>query len=62
MQLSASSSHSIRRAASPGGGARGRSEVPKIVYWYMEKKINIGDLITHVLPLDRTNEAFNLMH
>jgi len=44
------------------GGARGRTDVPKIVDWYMEKKINIDDLITHVLPLERLNEAFDLMH
>jgi S-(hydroxymethyl)glutathione dehydrogenase / alcohol dehydrogenase len=44
------------------GGARGRSDVPKIVDWYMEKKINIDDLITHTLPLERINEAFDLMH
>jgi S-(hydroxymethyl)glutathione dehydrogenase/alcohol dehydrogenase len=44
------------------GGARGRTDVPKIVDWYMEKKINIDDLITHVLPLQRINEAFDLMH
>jgi S-(hydroxymethyl)glutathione dehydrogenase/alcohol dehydrogenase len=43
------------------GGARGRSDVPKIVDWYMEKKINIDDLITHTMPLDRINEAFDLM-
>jgi S-(hydroxymethyl)glutathione dehydrogenase/alcohol dehydrogenase len=44
------------------GGARGRTDVPKIVDWYMEKKINIDDLITHTMPLDRINEAFGLMH
>jgi S-(hydroxymethyl)glutathione dehydrogenase/alcohol dehydrogenase len=44
------------------GGARGRTDVPKIVDWYMEGKINIDDLITHVLPLDRINEGFELMH
>jgi S-(hydroxymethyl)glutathione dehydrogenase/alcohol dehydrogenase len=44
------------------GGARGRTDVPKIVDWYMEKKIEIDPLITHVLPLDRINEAFDLMH
>ena len=44
------------------GGARGRTDVPKIVDWYMEGKINIDDLITHVLPLQRINEAFALMH
>jgi S-(hydroxymethyl)glutathione dehydrogenase/alcohol dehydrogenase len=44
------------------GGARGRTDVPKIVDWYMEKKINIDDLITHTLPLARINEAFDLMH
>jgi S-(hydroxymethyl)glutathione dehydrogenase/alcohol dehydrogenase len=44
------------------GGAKGRTEVPKIVDWYMEGKINIDDLITHKMPLDRINEAFDLMH
>jgi S-(hydroxymethyl)glutathione dehydrogenase/alcohol dehydrogenase len=44
------------------GGARGRSDVPKIVDWYMEGRINIDDLITHVLPLERINDAFDLMH
>ena len=44
------------------GGARGRTDVPKVVDWYMEKKINIDDLITHVMPLERINEAFDLMH
>jgi S-(hydroxymethyl)glutathione dehydrogenase/alcohol dehydrogenase len=44
------------------GGARGRTDVPKIVDWYMEKKINIDDLITHTLPLDEINTAFDLMH
>ncbi|MBD2580440.1 S-(hydroxymethyl)glutathione dehydrogenase/class III alcohol dehydrogenase [Oscillatoria sp. FACHB-1406] len=44
------------------GGARGRTDVPKIVDWYMENKINIDDLITHKLPLERINEAFDLMH
>ncbi|HEY2509342.1 MAG TPA: S-(hydroxymethyl)glutathione dehydrogenase/class III alcohol dehydrogenase [Polyangiaceae bacterium] len=44
------------------GGARGRSDVPKIVDWYMEKKIDIDSLITHQLPLDRINESFDLMH
>jgi S-(hydroxymethyl)glutathione dehydrogenase/alcohol dehydrogenase len=44
------------------GGARGRRDVPKIVDWYMEKKIEIDPLITHLLPLDRINEAFDLMH
>ncbi len=44
------------------GGARGRTDVPKIVDWYMEGKINIDDLITHTLPLDRINDAFDLMH
>ena len=43
------------------GGARGRTDVPKIVDWYMEGKINIDDLITNVMPLDRINEAFDLM-
>jgi len=44
------------------GGARGRTDVPKIVDWYMEGKINIDDLITHVMPLERINDAFDLMH
>jgi S-(hydroxymethyl)glutathione dehydrogenase/alcohol dehydrogenase len=44
------------------GGARGRTDVPKIVDWYMEGKINIDDLITHTLKLDEINTAFDLMH
>lgn len=43
------------------GGARGRTDVPKIVDWYMDGKINIDDLITHKLPLDEINTAFDLM-
>ncbi len=43
------------------GGARGRTDVPKIVDWYMEGKLNIDDLITHTLPLSRINEGFDLM-
>ena len=44
------------------GGARGRTDVPKIVDWYMDGRINIDDLITHKLPLARINEGFDLMH
>jgi S-(hydroxymethyl)glutathione dehydrogenase/alcohol dehydrogenase len=44
------------------GGARGRTDVPKIVDWYMQKKINIDDLITHTMPLNDINKAFDLMH
>jgi S-(hydroxymethyl)glutathione dehydrogenase/alcohol dehydrogenase len=44
------------------GGARGRTDVPKIVDWYMDKKINIDDLITHQMPLEKINDAFDLMH
>lgn len=44
------------------GGARGRTDVPKIVDWYMDGKINIDDLITHTMPLDQINNAFDLMH
>jgi S-(hydroxymethyl)glutathione dehydrogenase/alcohol dehydrogenase len=44
------------------GGARGRTDVPKIVDWYMDGKIDIDSLITHVMPVDRINEAFDLMH
>jgi S-(hydroxymethyl)glutathione dehydrogenase/alcohol dehydrogenase len=43
------------------GGARGRTDVPRIVDWYMEHKINIDDLITHTMPLERINDAFDLM-
>jgi S-(hydroxymethyl)glutathione dehydrogenase / alcohol dehydrogenase len=43
------------------GGARGRTDVPRIVDWYMEKRINIDDLITHRLPLEKINEGFELM-
>ena len=43
------------------GGARGRTDVPKIVDWYMEGKLNIDDLITHRLKLDDINEGFDLM-
>jgi len=44
------------------GGVRGRTEVPRIVDWYMDGKINIDDLITHTMPLERINEGFDLMH
>jgi S-(hydroxymethyl)glutathione dehydrogenase/alcohol dehydrogenase len=44
------------------GGARGRTDVPRIVDWYMDGKISIDPLITHKLPLDRINEGFDLMH
>ena len=44
------------------GGARGRTDVPKIVDWYMDNKINIDDLITHTMPLEDINKAFDLMH
>ena len=43
------------------GGARGRTDVPKIVDWYMDGKINIDDLITHTMPLDDINNGFDLM-
>ena len=43
------------------GGARGRTDVPKIVDWYMEGRIAIDDLITHTLPLERINDGFDLM-
>ena len=43
------------------GGARGRTDVPRIVDWYMDGRINIDDLITHVLPFERINEGFDLM-
>ncbi|MEL0106647.1 MAG: S-(hydroxymethyl)glutathione dehydrogenase/class III alcohol dehydrogenase [Rhodospirillaceae bacterium] len=44
------------------GGAKGRTDVPKIVDWYMDGKINIDDLITHTMPLNDINKAFDLMH
>jgi S-(hydroxymethyl)glutathione dehydrogenase/alcohol dehydrogenase len=44
------------------GGVRGRTDVPKIVDWYMNGQINIDDLITHVMPLEKINDAFDLMH
>ncbi|MEK9588800.1 MAG: zinc-binding dehydrogenase, partial [Gammaproteobacteria bacterium] len=44
------------------GGARGRTDVPKIVDWYMEGKINIDEMITHTMPLNQINDAFDLMH
>ena len=44
------------------GGAKSRRDVPKIVDWYMDKRINIDDLITHTMPLDQINHAFDLMH
>ena len=44
------------------GGARGRTDVPKIVDWYMDGKIEIDPMITHLLPLERINEGFDLMH
>jgi S-(hydroxymethyl)glutathione dehydrogenase/alcohol dehydrogenase len=44
------------------GGARGRTDVPRIVDWYMEGRIDIDDLITHVMPVAEINRAFDLMH
>jgi S-(hydroxymethyl)glutathione dehydrogenase/alcohol dehydrogenase len=44
------------------GGARGRTDVPKIVDWYMEGQIRIDDLITHTMPIEKINDAFDLMH
>ena len=43
------------------GGARGRTDVPKIVDWYMDGKINIDDLVTKIMPIEQINEAFDLM-
>jgi S-(hydroxymethyl)glutathione dehydrogenase/alcohol dehydrogenase len=62
------STRPIQLVTGPGGkgtafgGARGRTDVPKLVDWYMEKKIDIDSLVTHKLPLARINEAFDLMH
>jgi S-(hydroxymethyl)glutathione dehydrogenase / alcohol dehydrogenase len=44
------------------GGAKGRTDLPRIVDWYMSGKLNIDDLITHTMPLGKINEAFDLMH
>ena len=44
------------------GGAKGRTDVPKIVDWYMDGKINIDDLITHTMGLEKINDGFDLMH
>jgi len=44
------------------GGARGRTDVPRIVDWYMQGRIEIDPLITHTLPLEKINDAFELMH
>jgi S-(hydroxymethyl)glutathione dehydrogenase/alcohol dehydrogenase len=44
------------------GGAKGRTDVPKIVDWYMNGKIQIDPMITHVMKLDKINKAFDLMH
>ncbi len=44
------------------GGAKGRTDVPRIVDWYMDGKINIDDMITHTMPLEGINDAFHLMH
>jgi S-(hydroxymethyl)glutathione dehydrogenase/alcohol dehydrogenase len=44
------------------GGARGRTDVPKIVDWYMDGKIDIDPMITHTLSLDEINKGFDLMH
>ena len=44
------------------GGAKGRTDVPKIVDWYMDGKIAIDPMITHVLTLDEINKGFDLMH
>ena len=44
------------------GGAKGRTDVPKIVDWYMNKKIQIDPMVTHILPLEKINEGFALMH
>ncbi|HBS36790.1 MAG TPA: S-(hydroxymethyl)glutathione dehydrogenase, partial [Parvularcula sp.] len=44
------------------GGARGRTDVPKIVDMYMEGRIKIDEMITHKMPLEKINDAFDLMH
>ena len=51
-----------RQRSRPFRRPRRRTDVPKIVDWYMQGRINIDDLITHVVPLERINDAFDLMH
>ena len=51
-----------RRQVLTARGAKGRTDVPKIVDWYMDGKINIDDLITHTMPLAEINTAFDLLH
>jgi Zn-dependent alcohol dehydrogenase len=48
--------------AQKDSGVRGRTDMPRIVDWYMDGKIEIDSMITHILPLDRVNEGFDLMH
>ena len=43
------------------GGAKGRTDVPKIVDWYMDGKINIDDLVSEIMPIDRVNDAFDAL-
>jgi len=52
----------LLRAVPVIGGARGRTDVPKIVDWYMDGKIEIDPMITHTMPLDDINKGFDLMH
>ena len=54
--------HRSLLAGTAFGGARGRTDVPKIVDWYMEGKIHIDEMITHTMPLTEINTAFDLMH
>ena len=51
-----------RQQGTAFGGAKSRRDVPKIVDWYMDGKIEIDPMITHTLPLDQINDAFDLMH
>ena len=57
-----SSSPAACGKARPSAARAGRTDVPKIVDWYMDGKINIDDLITHTMPLDDINKGFDLMH
>jgi S-(hydroxymethyl)glutathione dehydrogenase/alcohol dehydrogenase len=53
--------HRARLEGSAFGGARGRTDVPKIIDWYMEGKIEIDPMITHTMPLPDINKGFELM-
>ena len=54
--------HDFRHIGTATGAAKGRTDVPKLVDWYLKGKIEIDPMITHVLTLDEINKGFDLMH